>query len=150
MRLHLRAQRVEHGLIRSEREVSGGHPRPMNVVKICQSASHSHLLITGGTEGHAKVWDMREREPTNRKYFRHSGSVSALCFCPDDPHQFLVGLDSGSIQRYDLRHYRNGRVWGAHGNKAVMDLKWKLADDHEMGGGWLASAGADRTVQVSS
>ena len=37
-----------------------------------------------------------------------------------------------------------GRVWGAHGNKAVMDLKWKEWDE----GGWLASAGADRTVQV--
>lgn len=134
----------------TEREVSGGHPRPMNTLKLCQAQTHGHLLITGGTEGHAKIWDLRDREPSVRKHFRHSGSVTALCFCPDDPHQFLVGLDSGTIQRYDLRHYRNGRVWGAHGNKAVMDLKWKEATggEQETGGGWLASAGADRTVQV--
>lgn len=38
-----------------------------------------------------------------------------------------------------------GRIFGAHGNRPVMDLKWKTGDD----GSWLASAGADRTVQVS-
>jgi hypothetical protein len=38
-----------------------------------------------------------------------------------------------------------GRVWGAHGNKAVVDLQWKV-DERE--GGWLGSAGADRAVQV--
>ena len=36
-----------------------------------------------------------------------------------------------------------GRVFGAHGNKAVMDLKWKDGDN-----GWLASGGDDRTVQI--
>lgn len=132
----------------TEREVSGGHPRPMNVLRMCQTPAHAHLLITGGTEGHTKLWDLRERDPTNRKYFKHSGAVTSLCFCPDEPHQFVVGLENGAIQRYDLRHQKNGRVWGAHGSKAVLDLQWKEGDPHMSGNGWLASAGADRTVQV--
>ena len=88
-----------------------------------------------------------------RKYFKHSVPVTSLCFAPDEPNQFLVGLDNGAIQRYDLRyHYKaTGRVWGAHGNKPVMDLKWKEGEQEgESSSGWLASAGADRTVQVCS
>jgi WD40 repeat protein len=90
---------------------------------------------------------LREREPTIRKYFKHSVPITALTFAPESPHYFLVGLENGSIQRYDLRHQHKpiGRVWGAHGNKPVMDLRWKDGID----GGWLASAGTDRTVQVS-
>lgn len=47
-----------------------------------------------------------------------------------------------------------GSLWGAHGNKGVMDLKWRAgwegeAVDHGGSAGWMASAGADRTVQVS-
>lgn len=43
-----------------------------------------------------------------------------------------------------------GTVYGAHGSKAVMDLKWKLGDDSVggAGAGWLASAGANKIVQV--
>jgi len=90
---------------------------------------------------------MREHYPSSRKYFKHSSAITSLCFAPGDSYQILVGLDNGAIQRYDLRyqHISTGRVWGAHGNKAVMDLKWK-PEEHD--GEWLASAGADRTVQV--
>jgi WD40 repeat protein len=119
------------------------------VVRLCQTPAHAHLLISGGTEGHAKMWDLRDRDPVNRKYFKHAASITSLCFSPDDPHQFVVGLENGAIQRYDLRHQKNGRVWGAHGSKAVLDLQWKEGSSHVSGQGWLASAGADRTVQVS-
>jgi WD40 repeat protein len=71
------------------------------------------------------MWDLRDRDPVNRKYFKHAASITSLCFSPDDPHQFVVGLENGAIQRYDLRHQKNGRVWGAHGSKAVLDLQWK-------------------------
>lgn len=83
-----------------------------------------------------------------RKYFKHSVPITSIAFSPDTPHNFLVGLDNGSIQRYDMRNHLKaiGRVWGAHGNKPVMDLKWKEGEER----GWLASAGADRTVQVRS
>lgn len=121
----------------------------MNVIRLCQTPAHAHLLVTGGTEGHTKLWDLRERDPSSRKYFKHSGAVTSLCFSPDDPHQFVVGLENGAIQRYDLRHHKNGRVWGAHGSKAVLDLQWAVGEGPHSGNGWLASAGADRTVQVS-
>ncbi|KAL7425251.1 SEA (Seh1-associated) complex subunit [Cryptotrichosporon argae] len=139
---------------RLEREVGGGHPRPMNCIRACKTPAYAHMLLTGGTEGQARLWDMREAQPANRKYYKHNAPVTSLCFCPDDPHHFVVGLDNGAILRYDYRTTAKavGKVWGAHGSKAVVDLQWK----EETGGGlsatagkgWLASAGADRTVQV--
>lgn len=64
----------------------------------------------------------------------------------------MIGLDDGTIKRYDWRMAGKhlGTVYGAHGSKAVMDLKWKPADDSVGGGGagWLASAGANKIVQV--
>ncbi|ORX37616.1 WD40-repeat-containing domain protein [Kockovaella imperatae] len=128
-----------------DREVRGGHSRPINVIRVCQSQSHSGIIITGGTEGQARIFDIRQREPNTKKHYKHSGAITSLTFAPESPHQFLVGLDNGSIQRYDLRNqYKaTGRIWGAHGNKAVMDLKWKDGTS-----GWLASAGEDRTVQI--
>jgi hypothetical protein len=46
-----------------------------------------------------------------------------------------------------MRHHSKnvGRIFGAHANKAVMDAKWK---EEPAEGSWLATAGADRTVQV--
>ena len=41
---------------RQVQEISGGHPRPMNVLRLCKTPTHSHLLISGGTEGQAKIW----------------------------------------------------------------------------------------------
>lgn len=41
---------------RQVQEVSGGHPRPMNTLRLCKNVSQSHLLISGGTEGQAKIW----------------------------------------------------------------------------------------------
>ena len=40
----------------TEKEISGGHPRPLNVIKLCQQPSHGYMLVTGGTEGQAKIW----------------------------------------------------------------------------------------------
>ncbi|KAI9638827.1 WD40-repeat-containing domain protein [Dioszegia hungarica] len=139
-----------------ERDVSGGHPRPMNCIRLCQTPSYGHLLLTGSTEGVAKLWDMREGEPTSKKYYKHSAAVTSLAFSSVDPHHFAVGTENGVIKRYDMRMAPRptGSVWGAHGNKPVMDLKWRAGWEGESldgggTGGWMASAGADRTVQVS-
>lgn len=98
---------------------------------------------------------MRDCDPISKKYYKHSAPVTSLAFSPIDPHHFLVGTENGSIKRYDIRMAPRptGSVWGAHGNKGVMDLKWRAGWEGEMldqggSGGWLASAGADRTVQV--
>lgn len=39
-----------------EKEVSGGHPRPMNALKFCKSPSNAYMIISGGMEGQAKLW----------------------------------------------------------------------------------------------
>lgn len=77
--------------------------------------------------------------------------MTALSFSPDEPQSIVVGTDNGTIKRYDIRMAPRpvGSLWGAHGNRAVMDLKWK-GNQGEEGSGWMASAGADRTVQVGA
>lgn len=98
---------------------------------------------------------MRDCEPVSKKYYKHSAAVTSLAFSPSDPHHFVVGTENGAIKRYDMRMppRPTGSVWGAHGNKAVTDLKWRGSWEGEWmengSSGWMASAGADRTVQVS-
>lgn len=132
-----------------DKEISGGHPRPMNCIRFCRQSSHSHMLLTGGAEGLVKIWDLRDRDPSYRKSFKHSVPITSLALSPDDPNQFAVGLENGGIHRYDLRslHRFSGRALAAHGSKPVLDLKWKRGDE-EAPKGWMASAGADRTVQI--
>jgi len=46
-----------------------------------------------------------------------------------------------------------GRMTAAHSNKSVMALDWKESvdgDGNTGNGGWLASAGLDKTVKVRS
>lgn len=104
----------------------------------------------------ALTWqDLRDSEPASRKFYKHNAPITALTFSPDDPHSFVVGTEAGGMLRYDYRvpNKSVGKVWGAHGSRPVMDLKWKAALDEygpvTPGRGWLASAGGDRTVQVS-
>ncbi|OCF77880.1 hypothetical protein I204_01883 [Kwoniella mangroviensis CBS 8886] len=143
---------VEKGKL--DKDISSGTFRPMNCVRLCPSASHGHLALTGGTEGGVRFWDLRERDPSNRKALKHSSAITSLTFCPTDAYQFVAGLDDGSIRRYDFRSpsRSTGKAFGAHGSKSVLDLKWKEGDeensDGHRGGGWLASAGADKIVQI--
>ena len=70
-----------------DREVSGGHPRPMNCLRLCQQPSHSHLLLTGGTEGQSKVWVSQSPPPShdhshleyNHTDFRTFASANTAC-----------------------------------------------------------------------
>lgn len=39
-----------------EKDTFSGHPRPLNCAKFCKIPSYGHLLITGSTEGTAKIW----------------------------------------------------------------------------------------------
>ncbi|GMK56594.1 hypothetical protein CspeluHIS016_0304340 [Cutaneotrichosporon spelunceum] len=134
-----------------DREVGGGHTRSVNVIRASKMPSFAHTVLTGGQEGQVRLWDLRAAEPTNRKYYKHNASITALSLCLDDPHQFVVGTDTGGLFRYDSRVAGKaiGKLWGAHGSKTVLDLKWKESEEFSLPGqGWLASAGSDRTVQV--
>ncbi|KLT45836.1 WD40 repeat-like protein [Cutaneotrichosporon oleaginosum] len=140
---------VERGKL--DREVGGGHTRSVNVIRASKMPSFAHMVLTGGQEGQVRLWDLRAAEPANRKHYKHNASITALSLCLDDPHQFVVGTDTGGLYRYDSRVPGKaiGKVWGAHGSKAVMDLKWKESEEFTLPGqGWLASAGSDRTVQI--
>ncbi|BEI90469.1 uncharacterized protein CcaverHIS019_0305390 [Cutaneotrichosporon cavernicola] len=134
-----------------DREVGGGHTRSVNVIRASKMPAFAHMVLTGGQEGQVRLWDLRAAEPANRKYYKHNASITALSLCLDDPHQFVVGTDTGGLYRYDSRVPGKaiGKLWGAHGSKAVMDLKWKESEEFSLPGqGWLASAGSDRTVQI--
>ncbi|OCF34320.1 hypothetical protein I316_03834 [Kwoniella heveanensis BCC8398] len=134
-----------------EKDVSTGTFRPVTCVRLSPIASHGHIAMAGGTDGLVRIWDLRERDPANRKKSKVAAAVTSLCFSPDDPYQFVVGVEDGSIRRFDFRSPSRdvGKAFGAHGSKAVMDLKWKEKEDVEgNGGGWLASAGADKVVQI--
>ena len=39
-----------------DREIRGGHSRPINVVRACKTQGHSSIIITGGTEGQARIF----------------------------------------------------------------------------------------------
>jgi WD40 repeat protein len=135
---------------RLDREIHGGSPRPLNRVHLCPHPTYGYLLLTGSAEGQAKLWDLRENNPHQKKYYKHSTAVTALAFSPDDPSSLVVGTENGTIKRYDLRMAPKpvGTLWGSHGNKAVMDLKWKGASAGDESG-FMASAGGDKIVQVS-
>ena len=105
----------------------------------------THLMIASDQ---VDSQDLRERDPVVKKFFKTSIAITSMALHPDNPQQFLVGQETGSILRYDVRNPMKvmGRIWGAHGNRPVTDLKWKTSSE----GGWLASAGADRAVHVRS
>ncbi|OXG16009.1 vacuolar protein [Cryptococcus neoformans Tu259-1] len=141
---------VEKG--RLDREISSGSFRPLNCAQFCHQPSYCHMVLIGGADGNIKLLDLRTGDPPSRRPLRHSSAITSLCFSPNDASSFVIGLDDGTIKRYDWRMAGKhlGTVYGAHGSKAVMDLKWKPADDSVGGGGagWLASAGANKIVQI--
>lgn len=141
---------VEKG--RLDKELSSGSFRPLNCAQFCHQPSYCHMVLIGGTDGNIKLLDLRSGDPPSRRPLRHSSAITSLCFSPTDASSFVIGLEDGTIKRYDWRMAGKhlGTVYGAHGSKAVMDLKWKPADDSVGGGGagWLASAGANKIVQV--
>ncbi|WVN90903.1 uncharacterized protein L203_106148 [Cryptococcus depauperatus CBS 7841] len=137
---------VEKGKL--ENEFANGSYRPLNCAQFSHQPSHSHMVLIGGADGNVKLLDLRSNDPTSRRPLRHSSAITSVCFSPVDASCFAVGLDDGTLKRYDWRLAGKhlGTAYGAHGSKAVMDLKWKVADDG--GAGWLASAGANRIVQI--
>lgn len=127
------------------------------------SVSHiiHHYCITGSADGDMRVWDLRD---FSRSILRvhHPTSVRSLVFSPSlyQPLQAVVGLDNGSIYRWDLRMGQRGqldRLPVAHG-ASVMSLDWCSSPQASVstatpditgnGLGWLVSAGLDKCVKV--
>jgi WD40 repeat protein len=103
------------------------------------------------------------RQSTNKVpivSIRHPSSIFSVTFAPpgldstSTANAYFLGLENGSIYRYDRRMGTRSlyRMTAAHKNKSVMALDWKEGvegDGNTGNGGWLASAGLDKTVKVS-
>ncbi|KAF9546510.1 WD40 repeat-like protein [Agrocybe pediades] len=126
------------------------------------SVSHvvHHYCVTGSADGHLRVWDLRDLSKSIMRV-HHPTSVRSLVFSPSlwQPLQAVVGLDNGSIYRWDLKMGQRGlldRLPVAH-TASVTALDWCSANVvHSQGGGqadagglgWIVSGGLDRCVKV--
>ncbi|KAF9457119.1 hypothetical protein BDZ94DRAFT_1302117 [Collybia nuda] len=130
------------------------------------SVSHivHHYCITGSADGDMRVWDLRD---LTRSLMRvhHPTSVRSVVFSPStwQPLHAVVGLDNGSIYRWDLKMGQRGlldRLPVAH-TASVTTLDWcnlssggqstsggGSTDGSGNGLGWLVSGGLDRCVKV--
>ncbi|KAJ7109490.1 hypothetical protein C8R44DRAFT_289695 [Mycena epipterygia] len=128
-----------------------------SIHKLAVSHIVHHYCITGSADGDLRVWDLREEKSIMR--IHHPTSVRAVAFSPSSsqPLQAIVGLDNGSIYRWELRNGQRGlldRLPVAH-TASVTSLDWCLPDGDEPGAneatgglGWIASAGLDRCVKI--
>ncbi|KAH7923852.1 hypothetical protein BV22DRAFT_1067906 [Leucogyrophana mollusca] len=141
----------------------------------CSSIVH-YYCVTGSADGDMRVWDLRDMSRSLMK-IHHPTSVRSLVFSPclSHPLQAVVGLDNGSIYRWDLQMGQRGqldRLPVAH-TGAILALDWcspsrahfgsSVSHEANIGTGagiggpggessgersWILSAGLDHTVKV--
>ncbi|EGN95979.1 hypothetical protein SERLA73DRAFT_93871 [Serpula lacrymans var. lacrymans S7.3] len=140
--------------------------RTRDHVRSIQKLSYSRIVhyycITGSADGDVRVWDLRDMSRSLMK-IHHPTSVRSLVFSPSlsSPLQAVVGLDNGSIYRWDLKMGQRGqldRLPVAHSG-SILSLDWCNATstaDTSSGsegtpnieGGWVVSGGLDHTVKI--
>jgi len=140
------------------------HIRSIN--KLSVSHIVQHYCITGSADGDVRVWDLRDMAKSLMR-IHHPTSVRGVVFSPSlwQPLQAVVGLDNGSIYRWDLKMGQRGqldRLTMAHSGP-VMSLDWcnsstgtsrnsssGIGEVSNRGGGhgWIVSGGLDRCVKV--
>ncbi|KAF7294862.1 WD-REPEATS-REGION domain-containing protein [Mycena indigotica] len=129
-----------------------------SVHKLSVSPNVHHYCITGSADGDLRAWDIREIHKS-RMRIHHPTGIRGIAFSPSpsQPLQAIVGLENGSIYRWDLRMGQRGlldRLLVAH-TASVTSLDWYLPDSSETHAsdgtsslGWIVSSGLDRTVKV--
>ncbi|KAF7305081.1 WD-REPEATS-REGION domain-containing protein [Mycena kentingensis (nom. inval.)] len=123
------------------------------VHKIAVSPIVHHYCITASADCDLRAWDIREMK--SRMRIHHPAGIRGVAFSPSvsQPLQAVVGLDNGSIYRWDLRLGQRGlldRILVAH-SASVTSMDWYLPetnDDSTGGLGWIVSGSLDRTVKV--
>ncbi|KAK6457134.1 WD40-repeat-containing domain protein [Scheffersomyces xylosifermentans] len=60
-----------------------------------------NLFVSGSSDGHAKIWDLRSPTPAQNFYISNS-DVNTLSIFPDG-NSFVSGSDDGLIRLFDLR-----------------------------------------------
>ncbi|KAJ6502455.1 hypothetical protein C8R45DRAFT_1070888 [Mycena sanguinolenta] len=126
-----------------------------SVHKLAVSHIVHHYCVTGSADGDLRVWDIREMEKSIMR-IHHPTAVRGVAFSPSSslPLQAIVGLDNGSIYRWELRMGQRGlldRLPVAH-TASVTSLDWRMSDSDDPGNtgglGWIVSAGLDRCVKI--
>ncbi|KAL0945856.1 hypothetical protein HGRIS_012140 [Hohenbuehelia grisea] len=139
-----------------------GHHRSIHALAV--SPFVEHYCVTGSADGDLRIWDLRDMSKSLMK-IRHQTSIRAAVFSPNEsqPLQAVVGLENGSLFRWDLKMGQRGqldRVPVAH-TGIVTTLDWCnasngipgpisdiLAEPYTGGMGWLASGGLDNCVKI--
>nr|GAT53244.1 predicted protein [Mycena chlorophos] len=142
----------------SSKYESKGKDHSRSVHKLSVSPTVHHYCITGSGDGDLRAWDIREIQKS-RMRIHHPTGIRGIAFSPSpsQPLQAMVGLDNGSIYRWDLRMGQRGlldRLLVAH-TASVTSLDWYLPEGNEAHStdnatnlGWIVSSGLDRTVKV--
>ncbi|KAJ3813050.1 hypothetical protein F5876DRAFT_36006 [Lentinula aff. lateritia] len=140
---------------------SKDHIRSIHALSI--SPVVSNYCITGSSDGDLRVWDLREFQKSIMRV-RHPTGIRTIVFSPVvwSPLQAVVGLDNGSIHRWDLKMGQRGsldRIIVAH-SASVTSLDWcststatsasspPTSETTGNGYGWIVSGGLDRCVNV--
>ncbi|KAG9315433.1 hypothetical protein JVU11DRAFT_3043 [Chiua virens] len=130
-----------------------------SIHKLSCSSIVPYYCITGSADGDMRIWDLRDMSRSVMK-IHHPTSVRSLVFSPSLSHplQAVVGLDNGSIYRWDLQMGQRGqldRLPMAH-TSPILALDWcstvtnKAADNvpTQMERCWIVSGGLDHTVKI--
>ncbi|KAI0255356.1 hypothetical protein BJV78DRAFT_1273608 [Lactifluus subvellereus] len=117
------------------------HLRSIHV--LAYSPIVANYCMTGSADGDIRVWDLRDmRNSVIRLHHPTSVRTAAFSCSQACPVHAVVGLDNGSLYRYDF----------SMGSKGQLD---RLPVAHtgpilalDCGGGWIASGSLDWTVKV--
>lgn len=129
-----------------------------SIHKLSCSTIVPYYCVTGSADGDMRVWDLRDMSKSIMK-IHHPTSVRSLVFSPclSHPLQAVVGLDNGSIYRWDLQMGQRGqldRLPVAH-TGPILALDWCSTPGSNNAGdvigadrSWIVSGGLDHTVKV--
>ncbi|KIK44198.1 hypothetical protein CY34DRAFT_647319 [Suillus luteus UH-Slu-Lm8-n1] len=129
-----------------------------SIHKLSCSTIVPYYCVTGSADGDMRVWDLRDMSKSIMK-IHHPTSVRSLVFSPclSHPLQAVVGLDNGSIYRWDLQMGQRGqldRLPVAHAGP-ILALDWcstpgtnNVSDTIGADRSWIVSGGLDHTVKV--
>ncbi|KAG1810953.1 uncharacterized protein BJ212DRAFT_1526217 [Suillus subaureus] len=129
-----------------------------SIHKLSCSTIVPYYCVTGSADGDMRVWDLRDMSKSIIK-IHHPTSVRSLVFSPclSHPLQAVVGLDNGSIYRWDLQMGQRGqldRLPVAHAGP-ILALDWcntpgssNVGDNIGADRSWIVSGGLDHTVKV--
>ncbi|KAG1739394.1 uncharacterized protein EDB91DRAFT_1134938 [Suillus paluster] len=129
-----------------------------SIHKLSCSTIVPYYCVTGSADGDMRVWDLRDMSKSLLK-IHHPTSVRSVVFSPclSHPLQAVVGLDNGSIYRWDLQMGQRGqldRLPVAHAGP-ILALDWcstpaanNVGDVVGADRSWIVSGGLDHTVKV--